>query len=93
LAYGPGGIRVACVAERPCFLVLAENWAEGWSVRVDGAPAPLIRANFLQQAVALPAGRHQVVFRYVAPGAGWGLGLALLGLGGLGCCAAIARKP
>ncbi|HEX3730446.1 MAG TPA: hypothetical protein VHV47_11620, partial [Opitutaceae bacterium] len=40
LAYGPGGIRVACVAERPCFLVLAENWAEGWSVRVDGAPAP-----------------------------------------------------
>ncbi|HVW21781.1 MAG TPA: hypothetical protein VHC86_11250 [Opitutaceae bacterium] len=92
LDYGPGGIRVGCAADRPCFLVLAENWAEGWSVRVDGAPAPLIRANFLQQAVALPAGRHQVLFRYAAPGAGWGLGLALLGLAGLGGCAA-ARKP
>ncbi len=93
LQYDPSGIRVSCDLQRPCFLVLAENWAEGWSARVDGVPAALYRVNFLQQAVRLTPGRHEVTWRYVAPGAHLGLLLSALGLGGLAGCALIRRKP
>ena len=91
-AYGPAGIHVAGEIQRPCLLVLAENWAEGWSARVDGVPAPVYRVNFLQQAVRLGPGRHDIVFHYTAPGAHWGFLLAGLGLCGLGGCALARRK-
>jgi hypothetical protein len=90
--YGPAGIRVACAVGRPCLLVLAENWADGWSARVDGAPATLYRVNYLQQAVKLGPGRHEVTFHYTAPGALWGFLLAGLGVCGIGCCALIRRE-
>jgi hypothetical protein len=89
--YGPAGIHVAGEIRRPCLLILAENWAEGWSARVDGAPAPVYRVNFLQQAVRLGPGRHDIVFHYTAPGAHWGFLLAGLGLCGLGACALAGR--
>jgi hypothetical protein len=90
--YGPGGIRVRCDVQRPCLLVLAENWAEGWSARIDGAPTPVYRVNFLQQAVRLAPGRHEVDFHYTAPGAQGGFLLAGLGLCGIGGCALARRK-
>jgi hypothetical protein len=89
--YTPAGVRVACDVRRPCLLVLAENWAEGWSARIDGAPTPVYRVNYLQQAVQVTPGRHEVMFHYVAPGAHWGFLLAGLGLGGIGCCAMSKR--
>ncbi len=45
-------------------LVLADLWYPGWSVEVDGHPAPLLRADGCLRAVALPAGAHRAVFRY-----------------------------
>jgi len=89
--YRPAGIQVDCAIRRPCLLVLAENWAEGWSARVDGSPVPVYRVNFLQQAVRLEPGRHRVEFRYVAPGARAGFLLASLGLAGIACCAMTKR--
>jgi len=91
LDYNPAGIRVFCDVARPCFLVLAENWAEGWSARVDGAPAPVYRVNFLQLSVRLAPGRHEIAFHYTAPGALWGFLLAGLGACGIGCCAMTKR--
>jgi hypothetical protein len=90
--YSPAGIRIVAEVRRPSFLVLAENWADGWSARVDGTPTPVYRVNFLQQAVRLGPGRHEVVFHYTAPGAHWGFLLTGLGLCGIGGCALIRRR-
>ena len=46
--------------------------------RVDGVPAPVLRANGKHRAVAIPAGRHEVVMRYEPPGLWIGIGLTAL---------------
>jgi hypothetical protein len=50
------------------YLVVRASHARGWHARVDGIPAPVVRANGKHRAIAVPAGRHEVVLRYEAPG-------------------------
>jgi hypothetical protein len=42
--------------------VLNDVWHPWWRVEVDGQPAPLLRANVIFRAVALPPGARQVRF-------------------------------
>ena len=48
----------------PGLLILNERWNEDWHARVDSHPTKVMQANFVQPAVALPAGRHYVEFEY-----------------------------
>jgi membrane protein YfhO len=50
--------------DRPGILVVSEAYYPDWKATVDGAPAPVLRANYAFRAVALAAGRHQIVMRY-----------------------------
>jgi hypothetical protein len=57
--------RVATVSlQTPAYLVLTESLFPGWHVTIDGAAAPLVRANALFMAVLVPAGDHEVVFEF-----------------------------
>ncbi len=47
-------------------LVIADNWYPSWEVRVDGASAPLLRANHTLRAVPLEAGEHRVEMVYAS---------------------------
>ena len=53
----------------PCdgYVVIGENHYDGWSAKVDGTPAKLVRADFAFTAVAVPRGRHLVELRYFPP--------------------------
>ncbi len=46
------------------FLVLNDVWQSWWNAAVDGAPAPILRANLMFRAVAVPPGRHSVRFSF-----------------------------
>jgi hypothetical protein len=46
------------------FLFLADTFDDDWHAWVDGAPAPVLRANALYRAVLLKPGPHTVQFRY-----------------------------
>lgn len=82
--------RVAVVARRadvveldvelshPGHVVLLEAWDPGWRAEVDGAPAPVLRANGIFRAVAVAAGRHRVTMRYRPRAATVGLAVSLL---------------
>ncbi len=64
----------------PGVLVVLEAYEPGWAATVDGAPAPVLRANGLFRAVRLGPGRHLVRFAYRPPSVRAGAALALLGL-------------
>jgi hypothetical protein len=47
-------------ADRPAFVVLADTHYPGWRARVDGLPAPLLRADVAWRAVPVAAGAHRI---------------------------------
>jgi hypothetical protein len=82
--YSSTRIQLETELRQPGALVVTDTHYPGWTVRVNGTWAPLLRANFLFRAVCLPPGRHQVEMRY-EPRAFWaGLIITLGTLGGLG---------
>ena len=66
--------------DRPGLVVLADAWAPGWSVAVDGEPARAVQANVVTRGVVVPAGRHEIVGSYRVPGLRLGLALSAIGL-------------
>ena len=77
-------IRVRVDAAEDFVLMAAESWYPHWQVTVDREKAPLLRVNGGFLGAAVPAGAHEVVFRYRVPGyqkAGLAVsGLTLLGV-------------
>ena len=51
-------------AGSPGFLVLTDQDYPGWSVTVNGAPAPVLAANHAFRAVPVPGGESTVVWAY-----------------------------
>jgi hypothetical protein len=62
-------------------LLLADTFYPGWTATIDGAPAPIFRANFNYRAVPVPKGRHQITFSYQPRSLTIGGRLSLLGWG------------
>ena len=76
-------VRLVATAEQAGYLILDDSYYPGWTATVDGRSVPILPANENFRAVALPAGRHVVDFRYTPASvrAGdWLSGLALLGV-------------
>ena len=61
---GGEGENITVTLDRDGFVVLSDTYYPGWRVYVDGEPRPLLRADYLFRAVAVPAGQHTVTFEY-----------------------------
>ncbi len=77
------GGRLVVRAAGPGLLVVGEGFDPGFSARVDGRAAPVLRVNGDRMGVVLEAGTHRVVLTHRARGLGVGLALAALAAGGL----------
>ena len=60
----PESVEIETTLPAPGYLVLTDRHAPEWEARVNGAPAPILRANGAFRAVALPTGTHRVHFTY-----------------------------
>ena len=49
---------------RDAILVFSDSYYPGWIADIDGIPTTIYRANLSQRAVVVPAGLHQVRFRF-----------------------------
>ena len=77
---GSGGCRIRWVEDEPdrivldveaparAFVVVADTYFPGWSASVGGVEVPIHRVNQLVRGVVVPAGRHQLVMRFVPEG-------------------------
>jgi len=64
LAYSYKRIRLEATASEPSVLLLNDKHSPNWNVLVDGQPATLLRCNYLMRGVQVPAGKHEIEFRY-----------------------------
>jgi hypothetical protein len=67
----------------PAVLVLADAFFPGWAATVDGAAAPILRANGIFRAVALQPGSHEIILWYDPATWRWGWRISLVALVGL----------
>jgi hypothetical protein len=77
-------------APRPGLVYAAEGYFDGWTATCNGVRAEILPANYAFRAVAVPAGRSRIEFRYWPPGLTLGLwvsGACLLVLVGLSIAA------
>lgn len=95
LGYKAGRVRLRTHSEAPALLRIADKFDPGWRATVDGKSASVLRADYLFQALLVPAGTHEVELKFTAP-----TGSLWLQLAGMAVCAAAAirlliskRKP
>jgi hypothetical protein len=73
----PDHLVITTRSTAPAYLVLMDTFDPGWSATVDGRPAPIRPAYVNFRGVYLPAGDHEVAFRYVTAGLHAGLALTV----------------
>ena len=66
--YAPEEVRVRVATPQPAVLILLDSFDKGWTATLEsGLDLPIMRANALVRAVAVPAGTHLVTFSYQTP--------------------------
>jgi hypothetical protein len=80
VAYAPDNVRVHTSASADAWLVLSDAYYPGWSATVDGRSAPVLRGDLLFRAVPIPAGEHEVEFRFAPSSVSTGLAISLISL-------------
>ncbi|MEX2406228.1 MAG: YfhO family protein, partial [Actinomycetota bacterium] len=72
----PEDVRISVRVDAPSLVVVRNVWEPGWAASVDGAPAPVLRADYLLQAVPVPEGSHEIRLIYREPAIGLGIALS-----------------
>lgn len=64
-SYTPNLLTYSVEAATPLTGVFSEIWFPwGWKATIDGEAAPLARVNYVLRAMAIPAGRHEIVMTF-----------------------------
>jgi hypothetical protein len=94
ISYAPKHIVLQSESSAQSVLLLNDRYDPYWKVFVDGKPETLLRCNYIMRGVVVPAGTHQVEFRFVPPIRGLYVSVAALGAAVLLCAFLIfAPKP
>ncbi len=65
-SYADARISIKTKSDAPGILVLADNWFPSWKGFVDGQEVEVLRVNTSFRGVIIPAGEHEVEFRYIS---------------------------
>ncbi len=80
---GPTRVTIEATLRRPGIVVLSDTFDDGWRLTIDGRPEPILRANLVMRAAAVPAGTHTIVYTYEPPSVRAGARISLAGLAAL----------
>ena len=59
-----GYLKLKTKTDKPRWLVYSESNLPTWESRIDGQLTKIYMANYIYQAVFVPAGEHEIKFRY-----------------------------
>lgn len=62
--YRPSRVRIRTETDSRQVLVLSDSYYPGWNAYIDGEQVPLYAANAIFRGVSVPAGSHDVEFRF-----------------------------
>lgn len=87
----PERVTLRVESDRMALVVLSDQFAPGWTARLDGSVVPIVKTNLLARGVVVGAGTHSVEFRYRTPGLGVGLAAVALLVAGLAAWGGLRR--
>lgn len=90
-SYEPNRVIVEANLSEAGWLVLNDPNYPGWTATVDGRPEQVYQANYLFRAVAVPAGRHTVIFSFRPASVISGLIVSLAAVIGLAAVLGVGR--
>lgn len=71
---------IETASDHKAILVLTDSFYPGWEAEVDGVESKILTADYVFRAVALPEGRHTVVFRFKPKSFYYGAAISVLGM-------------
>jgi hypothetical protein len=63
-AYAPEEVTISAECTSDCLVVLTDLYYPGWEATLDDRRAEIYRVNHLFRGVWVPAGSHEIVYRY-----------------------------
>ncbi len=63
-AYEANALTFEATTDRERLAVFSDIYYPGWQCTIDGEPADILRADYVLRAVVIPAGKHQIAFRF-----------------------------
>ena len=90
-AYETSSVKIHTSASADAWLVLNDTFYPGWTAAVDGQAVTVLRGDVLFRVVPVPAGEHEVEFRFEPASVRLGLLISLGSLLVLACALALAQ--
>jgi len=59
-----GNIQATAHIEKGRWFISSESNLPGWEAAIDGQTVPIYTANYIFQAVYIPAGTHELALKY-----------------------------
>ena len=84
--------RIDVTAPSASVLLIRNPYDRNWHATLDGRPVPILPADYVMQAVAMPPGRHTVELSYDEPAIGYGLAGSAVVVGLLLAGCAVLRR-
>lgn len=63
--YENGLVELETLTEKGGWLVFGESFMPGWTATIDGEQTEIYPADYILQSIYIPAGKHEVKFKYV----------------------------